>query len=504
MNAELTDPPDNPYDPLAKLGVVPPRRPMKSHVPVPDQITVPSQLAPAVSLAPARPGATFLCPNCRTTLIVPVGQLSGLCPTCSYLFAEQANIPLPLVPLTASYQAQVDASLPTTATSQSPREPDAELLSSRRSEAQWMNRSGKVTFRPLKKSDIPDRQLEFDREVPKEAASSERPITQTLANPKNPRKSTRSRFRTKLIGAAAAVLLIAAVTGIGSTWLMKDHKGKRTSPPEVSVQDLRKRLNAGALESLQAALATDDPATIAAHVVGCEAMIPAIQERLTATGPFPHFSEFDEVSAIELGDADYRNGLSGLLYQAAPRDAMRLDSPLLSADMAAGIVGLGLLEGAAVIADQSNSEPRRAMALFATRNGVQCLEWELFKQTWDRTLVAFRDGELGDGPMRFRVILSLDTPVFLNGEHVDQSVIRVQDPLHLTDTIRVPVERYYPVEVLLRPSREALEKDPAAAMMPKTATVDLMRNDDTGQVTIDRIVCWEFLGLGGVEGNTGL
>ncbi len=421
-----------------------------------------------------------------------MGQYSGPCPLCSHLIVTSTSSSFSLLP----------ASLPVFTPPAVVASPPAvfpavleETLSSRRPDTQRINRTGNFTFRPLGLEDIPNRLPAFDQELPE----SDPP------RPSFPRNSTTTRsaritaLRLKVV---ATVLLVVVATVVASGWSLRDKKQQNLPVTVLPVEELRMKLQAGALESLKAILAADDPAAIAKHLIGGAEMIPAIQDRLKSAGPFQPLSEEDVVSTIPMDESDLRRSFSGFHYQAALNDAMSLDSPLLTAGMASGSDGLSLLEGAAVIGNITAPAPRQAIALFAERKGQHLLDWDLFIQTWDRTLIAFSDGELGDGPLPFRVIMSRDKPVFANGESVDKPIIRMRDPLHATDILRVQVDTNDPPDVLLRPTPQALEKDPDAAVRERTATVSLLRDPETGRISIERIICWEYLGLGGWDGNT--
>jgi hypothetical protein len=103
--------------------------------------------------------------------------------------------------------------------------------------------------------------------------------------------------------------------------------------------------------------------------------------------------------------------------------------------------------------------------------------------------------------LNFRVVLSADIPVFENGEGVDDAIIRVQDPLHEEDIVRVKDRYGASGGALPKPSLDELERDPIAAMKPSTATVSLKREGSTGKIVIERVICREFLGVGGNEGD---
>lgn len=370
-------------------------------------------------------------------------------------------------------------------------------MTPRRPEVHRINRTGNFNFRPLSKElDVQDRTPEFDKEPEAPGQSSIVVPVPAYSLPRNWKQRPQWVLPVSIIGGLG--LATAVVIGL----VMNDHDDKQAKPPVVPMPILaeqREKLDADARETLIAILSNNDPEEIAAHVVGGEEMIPAIRERLEATPPFPRFSDGDVVSTTPMKERDLQRGFYGLHYQCAPADTFSLNRPLLPTEMQQGFEGLSLLEAGAVIDVVNAPPPRQALAFFNTQGDRFLLEWELFVQTWDRTLASFADGDLGEGPMRFRVILSLDRPVFENGEDMDDIILRVQDPLFLQDVLRIPTRSFDPAVIALKPTPAEAEADPSVAMRPRTATVDLLRNADSGVLSVDRLVCLEFLGLGGRE-----
>lgn len=414
---------------------------------------------------------------------------------------------MPLVPLTLDFQpnalAPQAAPVPPSETvpelfpvteATVPGDPDLqdEMLFSRRPHANRIHRSGQVDFRPLSLEDIRERGPEFDRETP----GGDRP-----GFPDSPTASPYQRRRIPTLvwvtAASVAVLLVlTAFIGMGRLSNAASRKQAKSSVSLAPLAGIEKKLNLSARETLTTILTSTDPEVIANHVIGGEAMLPAIRERLSADDAFPSLSEADLVSPVPMNEADLRRGLAGLFYQAAPQNIFRLDRPLLPASMQNGVAGFSLLEAGAVIARDSAPLPDQALALFASEKGKALLDWELFVQTLDRRLDSFSSGNLGEGPLRFRVILSLDKAVFENGEFIDDVVVRIQDPIHLQDILRVSTGSSDPVVVALREISSSTDEDPTAAMKPRTATVDLRLMPASGRLVIENFVCWEFIGLG--------
>jgi len=220
-----------------------------------------------------------------------------------------------------------------------------------------------------------------------------------------------------------------------------------------------------------------------------------IKRYLKQHGPFPKPGELDEISSLPLSAEDFQKGIAGLIYQRDPSVDLLPMNPLI----ALGDRAAGPLEQMAMTSTLQGKKPRQALALFKRKDDRMLLDWDLFVQTWDRSLAAFRDGELGNGPMRFRVLVASDLPVFENGETLESAVFRLQDPLYVEDVIRVQTKCFSPEERKLLEFNRASRGTSARVGQARTATLDLIRDPESGRVKISRFVCWEFLGIGGKE-----
>jgi len=528
MNLKTPEALENIFIPLSGLRGLPPRRAL----PPPSPELAPPGNQPQFTpffIPPLQPqGTPFACPQCQTSLTLFGAGSPGLCPVCQFWITDiprglQQLIPLPFVetlqglpefaqfsPNTphfptpapglaaASRPTPVPFTTPASIVKPEAAEPSApdESLTSRRPSANWISRTGNFNFRPLGLQDIASREPEYESEA---AGPTPGKGTQPAAQPYHLPTHAANKAKIAKMLTLASILVFATILGLG--WVFFPTRPAPMAPSSQALDQLRGALNAGAQETLKAVLGTRDLAAIAEQVIGGQDLLPEIQRRLDSPAPLPRFSEADTVSTIPVFESDLRRGITGLIYQAPPDDTMSLESPLLAAEMARGTKGLGFLESAALTEFFSKPPPREALAFFAKKNGKLLLDWDLFIQTWDRTLRSFIDGDLGPGPIRFRVILSLDKPVFENGEMVGETIIRVQDPLHREDVIRVPIYYHDPVVTALLPAARVLETDPSAGMRDQTATLELSRSPDTGRVTISRFVCKEFLGLGGREND---
>lgn len=293
------------------------------------------------------------------------------------------------------------------------------------------------------------------------------------------------------LGLSTVLVSMAAIAGV-YVW-SRDAKPAADGPIS-NLTDLSAKANESAKLALSGFLTAQDAASLAEYVIDGEKKLPAIERYLKKNGAFPKPGELDEISSLPLSPGDSKKGIAGLIYRRDPSvDLLPTNSIPLAVQTA------GPLERLAMVSSLQGKKPRQALALFKRQGDRMLLDWDLFVQTWDRSLAAFRDGELGNGPMRFRVLVASDIPVFENGETLENAVFRMQDPLCVEDVIRVQTQCFSAEERRLLEFDRTSSGTSARVGQARTATLDLIRDTESGRVEISRFVCWEFLGIGGVE-----
>ena len=373
-----------------------------------------------------------------------------------------------------------------------PEENDDEANVSKR-----FQRTGVWEFKPFVYTEDLEPTPEWDRSIvapdPSATSGVNAPATASADVPKYVPYGFADTSRRGLwltLGLSAALVSMAAVAGL-FVW-SRDAKPVADGPVG-DLADLSAKANESAKLALSAVLNARDAASLAERVIDGEKKLPAIERYLKENGSFPKPGELDEISSLPLSLEDSKKGIAGLIYRRNPSvDLLPTNSIPLAIQTA------GPLERLAMVSSTQGEKPRQALALFKRQGDRMLLDWDLFVQTWDRSLAAFRDGQLGDGPMRFRVLVASDIPVFENGETLENAVFRMQDPLSVGDIVRVSTKCFSPAERRLLEFNRA---NPGASRVgqTRTATLDLVRDPESGRVGISRFVCWEFLGLGGVE-----
>jgi hypothetical protein len=365
--------------------------------------------------------------------------------------------------------------------------------------SQRFKRSGVFVFKPFVYTEDLEPTPDWDKSIPPAAGTSA--VAEIAVSPSMSVKvpeyvpygiaDTSRRGLWLTLGLGSTLVLMAAIAG-GYVWY-RDAKPAADGPVS-SLADLSAKANESVKVAFSGFLTAEDAQSLADRVINGEKKLPTIERYLEKNGSFPKPGELDEISFLPLAPGDSKKGIAGLIYRRdSPVDLLPTNSMPLAVQTA------GPLERLAMVSSLHEKKPRRALALFKRKDDQMLLEWDLFVQTWDRSLAAFRDGELGNGPMRLRVLVASDIPVFENGETLESAVFRMQDPLHTEDVIRVQTQCFSHEERRLLEFDRTSPGISARLGKARTATLDLVRDPETGRIDIARFVCWEFLGLGGVE-----
>lgn len=188
-----------------------------------------------------------------------------------------------------------------------------------------------------------------------------------------------------------------------------------------------------------------------------------------------------------------------MIYDQPPQFDMReFFRPLASLEVQYGVDEADLLLSTLARAGNFAMEPLRVQAFFKrTPQGLK-LDWEIFAQTKYRTLRNFvEQPEVGQTGI-FRVLIVEDVPD--KGRAVAGTrTYRVADPANTGDSARinVKVDSETGRGLSLLNWRGTKENRP----LTRTATVELKWSGPAtaAELEISRLVCWEFLGLGGQE-----
>lgn len=209
----------------------------------------------------------------------------------------------------------------------------------------------------------------------------------------------------------------------------------------------------------------------------------------------------DSFSPYELSMEDRKRGLFLMIYdQPTQFDIKEFFRPLASAEVQAGLDDAGLLLSSVAKMNNFTMAPLRGHAYFKrTPEGLK-LDWEVFAQTKYSTFQTFVElPEIGLTGV-FRVFVTEDVP---DKRRVEQGcrTYRVFDTASpsVSTRINVKVDSDVGRTLSVLNWREIQDARPST----RTATVELqwMGDETSPQLKIKRFICWEFLGLGGEDGD---
>jgi hypothetical protein len=201
----------------------------------------------------------------------------------------------------------------------------------------------------------------------------------------------------------------------------------------------------------------------------------------------------------DLSESDTGRGLFLMIYdQPAGLEMKEFFRPLASLEVQYGLEEADLLLSTVANVGNFSSEPLKILAFFKrTPEGLK-LDWELFIQNKYRTLKNFIDlPELGQKKV-FRVIISEDVPDQTTAP-IGTRTYRLVDPANTADGPKVNVTVDSEIGRAINPIN--WRGTEGGQPITQSATVELTWAGTAKMpvLTISRFICWEFIGLGGLE-----
>ncbi len=146
-------------------------------------------------------------------------------------------------------------------------------------------------------------------------------------------------------------------------------------------------------------------------------------------------------------------------------------------------------------------DPVRVMAFFKETNGTLLLDWHVYTQTKYRIFKHFITGPRPGAGGVFRVMIREALPGSGAEDATNEArTFRLSDPAFGSDRITVSVPNDELSGRVL--SELAWINMPDRSDQNRYATVRLSWTDEPeSHIHLDEVICWEFLGLGGVIGN---
>lgn len=235
------------------------------------------------------------------------------------------------------------------------------------------------------------------------------------------------------------------------------------------------------------------------YILNSDTLSTKMEEYYGGSPIMDHDTPAESFTVYELSESDTQRGLFVMIYdQPASLEMKEYFRPLASLEVQYGLQEADLLLSTVANTGNFATEPLRILAFFKrTPEGLK-MDWEIFTQTKYRTLRNFSElPDLGKSKI-FRVLITEDVPE--QGQTIPgHRTYHVIDPANNSDGARVNVKIDSETGKALTPInwRGSKENQPVT----QSATVELTwtGTKDAPTLEISRLVCWEFLGLGGKE-----
>lgn len=305
--------------------------------------------------------------------------------------------------------------------------------------------------------------------------------------------------------AAAAILLLA---GGATVWLAgkwnKDQTSHSGAPSGTRVPGsedewLERGWKKEAAEVLGKFMAAKTPEEKWQYVIPNDGVL----EQLKLYFPAGQADEDTPVSAFSFSDdnlQDRKRGIFLMRYRRpAQIDIREYFAPIGRLETVTRQEPPSLIDSAHQINEDSLSQPVGITAFFKqTEHGLK-LDASVFIQGKFRTFKAFTDYPQPGKSKVFRVVVSEVLTHALRDDSTRRAY-QLKDYAYQNDSVNVPVK----VDSAQGRILSALNwRGTNKRVLPRTATVEIGWTDTTPSVLeVKKILCWEFLGVGGKLGNT--
>lgn len=428
----------------------------------------------------------FRCQHCDGKILIPrnLAPITGPCPHCSGIITSPADDTpeLPVAPVQVLPAPAVTPATPVAAVTAPPPEIPAEIPAA----------LPPVKSKPVPKVDLPHRETPPVLNTPKVLPATNAP----------------KRQRSGLISAMLVLLAILLVGGAGVYFALKKLgwsfdlptiKAAAGDPAVIEADYIRTGWQQDAYHLLRGYLAATTTRDKIPFILNGNALAAKIEDFYGGSLIDDSDTPAEAFSVHELSAEDRKRGLFMMIYDQPPQlDITEFFRPLASLGVQYDLDEADLLHGTLARAADAATEPLRIHAFFKrTPQGLK-LDWEIFAQTKYRTLQNFVDlpevGQTGT----FRVFIVEDVPA--KGRAVAGTrTYRVVDTANTSDSARVNVKMDSETGSALSIInwRGTKENRP----LTRTATVELKWSGaaTAPELEISRFVCWEFLGLGGLD-----
>ncbi len=305
------------------------------------------------------------------------------------------------------------------------------------------------------------------------------------------------------------VLLLLLLGGGAAVYFVSKDLGRNVEPPTVNVTTVDPAISEAnfirigwqkdAYQVLRGYMAAKTSDEKLPFVLNADRLKSRIEDFYGGGAILDSDTPADAFSIYELSEEDRKRGLFMMIYDQPPQfDMKEFFRPLASLEVQYGVEEADLLLSTLARVGNFAMEPLRVHAFFKrTPEGLK-LDWEIFAQTKYRTFQNFVElPEVGQAGV-FRAFVVEDVPE--KGRAVAGTrTYRLADPANTGDIARVNVkidsETGRALSIINW--RGSKENHP----ITRTATVELKWAGESNapELEISHFICWEFLGLGGLE-----
>ncbi|MFM2199375.1 MAG: hypothetical protein RLZZ505_2807 [Verrucomicrobiota bacterium] len=304
-------------------------------------------------------------------------------------------------------------------------------------------------------------------------------------------------------------LFILILAGGAAVFYLSSQMGKNVEPPNFGrnpedneireANYIRIGWQADAYKTLADFIAGSSVAEKLPHIINPEALKEQMELFYGGVVINDNDTPANSFSVQELVEEDRKRGIFMLTYDQPPQFAIKeFFRPLAPLEVQYGIEEADILLGTMARMSNFAMDPVRVHAFFKRTDKGLKLDWEVFAQTKYRTFRNFTELPDVGAVETFRVLIVEDVPD--KGQGVAGTrTYRMVDPANIEDSTRVNVklDSACGKELSVINWRGTKQGKP----LTRTATVELewTGQPDNPVLTMKRLVCWEFLGLGGEE-----
>lgn len=349
--------------------------------------------------------------------------------------------------------------------------------------------------------------------LPEKKPIAAQPIPPSTSAPQNEFSHDANNKKSSSFGKILTVLTILILLGLfGVGLLLFLNSEKLESPtPDRPINGETKTANAthnsslaylnegwktNASNVLKGFLAAETAEEMAPFVIGGEEKIPAMRAYYENSQNSNKELRENQFRHVTLVMEDRERGIFMMDLQRPVQWSMKdFFRPLPTRELAIdpSTANFNVQTGASI--DNFTMEEERIFAFFKEKDQEMRLDWDIFVQTKDRLLEKFISFPRSGQSAIFRGTIIEDVTAGVRGVTENSRVYRFIDMAHLDNVVRVAVPNDSEEGKFLS---EIAWRGKGVQAQPKNITLELKWGMEADPILkISRILCWEFLGIGG-------